>query len=260
MSDRTLLDTLTFSKRRRKILLYLLDGPKTIDEIKEHLDCSSSPAMVQIKILLNKKIIIETDGLYKLSNIGLLLVPELKKTIMLFETLNAPDNYWAKVDLKSIPPHMLERLGEIGKTSLYKPKRAYIFECSEEMIHDLKDSGFLIEISSIFKNVYIREYIRMAEEGMPISLIFTKEVSDRLETEYPQIFYRFLRMDNVRFFTSKKIEFASCTITDNFLSLSLFTKDGHFYNHNLTGYSKNAREWGKDLFMYYRSISIVRTP
>lgn len=255
-----MLETLTLSEKRKMILILLLQGPKTIEEIKECLNCRSSPAMVQIRILLKKKLIEESDNKYCLSSLGEFLVPEMENVVRLFETLSTPENYWTEMDIESLPNHMLERIGDIGKAELEIPQRAYIFECCEKMVQYMERCNTLIEISSIFKNPYIREYVWIAEKRIPVSLVFTKDVAERLETEYPQIFYRFLRMDNVRFFITDNIEFASCTITDNFLALSLFTKSGYYCNHNLISYEKSALEWGTDLFLYYRSIAQVRTP
>ncbi|MBQ3620815.1 MAG: winged helix-turn-helix domain-containing protein [Methanosarcinaceae archaeon] len=258
MKDKSILEILLLSEKRRDILLDLRSGPKTIDDLKTDLECKSSPVMVQIRILMHHRLIEEKDGYYSLTKLSEILLPEMSRIIDLFETLDAPDNYWSRMDIQAIPPHLLDLLDEIGKISVRIPEKAYIFECSDDFVRDLKDSSSIMEISSIFKNVYVQEYVRLAEDGIPVSLIFSSEVAKRLEDEYPRIFCRLMRLDNVRFFFTDDIRFASCTVTDRFMSLSLFTKRGYYYNHDLISYKKSAIEWGTDLFLYYRGTASVR--
>ena len=52
--ESSLLDVLFLSEKRKNLLLLLLDGPKTIEEIKNTLDVRSSPIMTQIKILMKQ--------------------------------------------------------------------------------------------------------------------------------------------------------------------------------------------------------------
>lgn len=258
MKDKSVLEILLLSEKRRDILLCLKSGPRTIDDIKGQLNCKSSPVMVQIRILLRHRIIEEKNGYYALTKLSEILIPEMERIIDLFETLDAPMNYWARMDIRSLPPHMLDRLNEIGQPSIKIPDRAHIFDCSDKLIRGLKESSSLMEISSIFKSVYIQEYVRLAESGIPVSLVFSPEVASRLETEYPEIFYRFMHLDNVRLFFTDNIRFGSCTVTDRFLSLSLFTKGGFYFNHNLISFKESAIEWGTDLYLYYRNMASVR--
>ncbi|MDD4248513.1 MAG: ArsR family transcriptional regulator, partial [Methanosarcina sp.] len=57
--ESSLLDVLFLSEKRKNLLLLLLDGPRTIEEIKNTLDVRSSPIMTQIKIMMKQDLIVE---------------------------------------------------------------------------------------------------------------------------------------------------------------------------------------------------------
>ena len=60
--ESSLLDVLFLSEKRKNLLLLLLDGPKTIEEIKSTLDVRSSPIMTQIKILMKQDFNVENNS------------------------------------------------------------------------------------------------------------------------------------------------------------------------------------------------------
>lgn len=161
------------------------------------------------------------------------------------------------MDIEALPQIMLERLNEIKNAKLIIQNKEYIFETPKEIIKNLKKISILMEISSIFKNVYITKYILLAESGINIFFIFTKTIIERLKNEYKEIFYKYIKMNNVIFFIVDDIQIASCTISDYFISLSLFTKKKYYINHELISYEKEAIKWGQDLFVYYRNLSQI---
>ncbi|MDV0447855.1 hypothetical protein MsAg5_17720 [Methanosarcinaceae archaeon Ag5] len=257
MKDESLTDALFLSEKRRLILLFLLQGPKTIEEIKKHLDSKSSPIMVQIRILVRNNLIAEKNGVFMLTELGKSVVPEMISILDMFLVFDSCPNYWPDVDLEAFPTHLLNRIGELGEVHLYVPDHAHIFDCSRQVFEELKDVESLIEISSIFRKTYIKDYLSIAEKGSNVSFILSKEVLDRIENEYPEVYYRYMRLNNVRFFIAPDMNLASCLITDKFVSLSLFTKDGLFYNHDLVSRNKSAINWGIDLFYHYRGLSTI---
>ena len=101
-----------------------------------------------------------------------------------------------------------------------------------------------MEISSIFKIIYIDEYLKLAKEGLKILFIFSKEVMDRLKVEFQNIYNDYKNIKNVTFFVSDSIKIASCTITNNFISFSLFTKKGYYINHEMISYNSSSIQWG----------------
>ena len=95
MNKENIIGLLIRSKQRRKILLYLLSGKKSLVEIKNYLCIKSSFLMIQLKLLLKKKIIFENKSYYELTKYGFLLVNEMNNILLYIETIESQYNYWS---------------------------------------------------------------------------------------------------------------------------------------------------------------------
>ena len=257
MKDESMTDILFLSEKRKQILLFLLDGPKTIDEIKEKLASKSSPLMVQIRILIRNHMVQEGREGFSLTQPGKYAVLDMKSILEMFSVLDKEPAYWIDIDFSAIPAHLLSRIGDLKDIQLHYPEKEHIFGRTAIIQQKLKTAESLIEISSVFRKDYITDYVKIAEKEIGVSFVLTKNVIDRLENEYPEVYYRYMRLKNVRFFICPDMKLASCTITDKFVALSLFMENGLFFNHDLVSECKSAIQWGNDLFHYYRTISHV---
>lgn len=257
MKDESISDVLFLSKKRRQILLFLLGGPKTIDDIKTHLNSKSSPIMVQIRILIRNFLIQEKNGVFSLTPLGVYTVKEMKDILGMFAVFDAAPNYWAEADFSALPAHLISRIGEFGETKLYYPDKTRIFDRTVQIEQNLKEAESLIEISSIFRKEYISTFVDLAEHEVAVSFIWTQNIIDRLVNDYPEIYYKYMRLNNVRFFVCPDIKLASCTITDKFIALSFFNKRGYFCNHDLVTFDKRAHEWGMQMFHHFRALSTI---
>ena len=88
MNKENIIGLLIRSKQRRKILLYLLSGKKSLVEIKNYL-------CIKSKLLLKKKIIFENKSYYELTKYGFLLVNEMNNILLYIETIESQYNYWS---------------------------------------------------------------------------------------------------------------------------------------------------------------------
>lgn len=256
MKDESISDVLFLSEKRRQILLCLLKGPKTIDDIKTHLNSKSSPIMVQIRILTRNFLIQEKNGVFSLTPLGEYIVNEMKDILDMFSVFDKNPEYWGEAELTAFPAYLLNRIGDLGAVELCYPDKAHIFERARPVGKSLKSIESLIEISSIFRREYATTYADIAEKGTSVSFIFTQEIIDRLEKEFPESYQKY-KCENVRIFVCPEIKLASCTITDKIISLSLFTKRGNFFNHDLISYNSSALAWGTDLFHHFRALSMI---
>ncbi|MCL2549853.1 MAG: winged helix-turn-helix domain-containing protein [Methanimicrococcus sp.] len=257
MKDESILDVLFLSEKRRQILLFLLIGPKTIDDIKTHLNSKSSPIMVQIRILIRNFLIQEKNGVFSLTPLGSYTVREMKYILDMFMIFDTAPEYWAEADFSALPPHLINRIGELGETKLYYPDKAHIFDRTALVEQNLGKVESLIEISSIFRKEYISDFLYLAEQEIAVSFILTQIVIDRLANDYPEVYYKYMRFNNVRFFVCPEIKLASCTITDKFIAMSFFNKGGYFFNHDLVTFDREAKEWGSQMFHHFRSRSTI---
>lgn len=258
MKDESISDVLFFSEKRRQILLYLLEGPKTIDDIKTFLSSKSSPIMVQIRILTRNFLIQEKNGIFSLTPLGEYTVNEMKEILDMFFVFDKNPEYWGETDLNAFPPYLLDRIGELGNFELYYPKKAYIFNRAPQVENGLKNAKTIIEISSVFRQEYVSKYMEIAKRGISLTLILTRDVIRRFEEEFFENYQKLMLLENVRIFMCPDLKLASCVVTDRFLSLSLFAKNGNYCNHDLISRDESALLWGTDLFHHFRSLSMIQ--
>ncbi|WMW21137.1 winged helix-turn-helix domain-containing protein [Methanolobus mangrovi] len=251
-----LLGTLFLSDKRKDLLLLLIERPMNIDEIKSTLNVTSSAMMTQIKILIDQGIILYENDQYRLSSFGEVIVKKmvpLLNTLMVFE-----DNkqYWENHKVKGIPAHLLESIEELGSCELVEPELNRMYELPKKFTDNLVQSKYIMEISSSFSPTYPYKYIELARKGVRISLIITESVFERFETEYSEQLKDYLGMENTELFVCKEdIDFASSVVTDRFLSLTLFYKNGMFHNHAMMSFEMDALKWGEDMYQFFRQAA-----
>lgn len=161
------------------------------------------------------------------------------------------------MNIDSIPIKMLDRLNEIKDIKLIIQNNIYLFDTNKEILNNLNNISILIEISSIFKMIYIKEYFNLSKKGLKIIYILLKDIILRIKNEFEDIYNEYKKMKNVTFFVIDDINIASFTITNYFLSFALFTKNGYYINHEMISYSHSSIKWGEYLFNYYKKISYV---
>jgi predicted transcriptional regulator len=254
--DLQLIDTIFFSDKRKNLLLLLKDGPKTIEEIKTKLEVSSSPIMTQIRVLLKDELIVQKRDVYELSVKGKLIVPKMEPLLSTFQVFDENHDYWARQDLSTLPPHLLDRIGELGNCKEIIPERTHIFDYPPEIMDPLQRSRTVIEVSSFFRPGYPHLYLDLAKKGIEVSLVLERPIYVKLISDYRKDVEEFINMRNSRLFVcDNRIELASCTVTNLFISLSLISKDGRYYNHEMVSFEKGAISWGQELFSYYMEMS-----
>jgi predicted transcriptional regulator len=251
-----LIDTIFFSDKRKNLLLLLKDGPKTIEEIKTELEVSSSPIMAQIRILLKDELIVQKKDKYELSVKGKLIVPKMEPLLSTFQVFDENHDYWARQNLRTLPPHLLDRIGELGTCKELVPERTHIFDYPPEIMDPLYRSKIIMEVSSFFRPGYPSLYLDLAKRNIQVSLILEKPIFEKLVLDHKKDVEEFLDLENTKLFTcDQRIELASSIITDRFISLSMVSKDGRYYNHEMISFEKSAFAWGKELFDYYKDLS-----
>lgn len=254
--DLQLIDTIFFSDKRKNLLLLLKDGPKTIEEIKTKLEVSSSPIMAQIRVLLKDGLIVQKRDVYELSVKGKLIVPKMEPLLSTFQVFDENHDYWARQDLSTLPPHLLDRIGELGNCKEIIPERTHIFDYPPEIMDSLHKSGTVMEVSSFFRPGYPHLYLDLAKKGIEVSLVLERPIYVKLISNYRKDVEEFINMRNTRLFVcDNRIELASSIVTDLFISLSLISKDGRYYNHEMVSFEKSAISWGQELFSYYMEMS-----
>ncbi len=229
-----------------------------IEDIKDKLNVTTSAMMTQIKVLIDQGLIVYDYECYKLSHFGEVIV---RKIIPLLNTLKVySDNmeYWESHKFGSIPSSLQDRVEELEECELIEPDLNRMYELPLKLEKNLENAERIWEVSSYFSPAYPFKYLELARKGVNISLIVSEPVFERLKTEYGSVLEEYMALKNVEIYTYKDtIGLASCIVTEKFLSFSLFFKNGIYHNHAMMSFKERSISWGKDLFSYFRSGSVV---
>jgi predicted transcriptional regulator len=252
MNDQVKLTELVFlSDKRKKILLFLKNKPKTMAEIQEHLSSGPVSILPQIKKLKEGNLVVQKGHTYELSLMGVVIVDKMPPFLDTLETIEENFDYWAKRNLEGIPPFLRKRIFELKNCKLILPDISHMFELSPEFVEKLHFSTHILGFASYFHPSFVSLYPELAKKGVEISLMFTEPVIQRFEKDYREELYNFLNFENVRVFVfPRDAKIADFTVTDKFFLLTLFSREKVFEHESLLSSETEALKWGTDLFLH----------
>lgn len=252
-----LLELIFLSKKRKDLLLFLKEGPKTIEEIKKYLNASAVAVLPQLKKLREDSLVFKTEDSYILTPLGIAVAGRMQEMVSLLNVFSNHYEFWASHAVECIPAPLRNRIGDLENCTFSDPPDwTRLFEPHREFVEKLTISRKINGISSIFFPLYPSLFLSFAKNGADVSLLVTFPVYERIKEEYRSFLSEFLSLDNTGFYVcDEKIEF-SHVVTDRFLSLSLPFSNG-IYDHtqDVLCFDPIARKWGEDLFAYYRDRS-----
>ena len=247
-----LLNITVFSNKRKEVLLLLMEGNKTLEEIRNALNESSPSILPQIKILKEYKLVCQTKEGYHLTDIGRLVTSELE---ILNDTCEAMQNlgpYLESHENASIPMSLLERIGELSHLELKKPSLIDAFDPFSYLVDDIEKSKTIKRFVNVFHPTYPRLYAELLKKGTEMELIFGKDVFEKTKKEYPEIIFLYVGLNNSNAYVSDEILGPTVLIcTDRFMILSLLSKTEIYDFSHLYSKDQNAIKWANDLFQHY---------
>jgi predicted transcriptional regulator len=244
------------SEKRKGIMLFLKDGPKSIEEINENLDSPSTSVLPQIKKLKDNRMLLQDGKYYRLSEIGAIVAEKMSPLVGTLEVFEDNLDYWINQDMDRIPPFLLLKLGKLNPCRVIEPELNRIFEPPEEFLDPFMKSREVMRFTSYFQPTFTKLNAELLNKKANISLIVTEGFFERAVNDYPEELENFLLSENSRLFVYKGCSsLASVTVTEKFMALTMIDKKGKLDHRFLISFGKSAIEWGKELFTYYRDMS-----
>jgi Predicted transcriptional regulator len=249
----SLMDIILNSEKRKNVLLLLMEGEKSREEIKTSLNVTSTALIPQIKKLKEHGLVIQNGDYYILTNMGKVLVANMLPLLNAVEVFEENSNYWMNRDLNGIPEFILKRFGELGNCVIIEPDLNYLFEFPKEFTENIAKSSYVMAFNAYFHPEYPALYSSLAEKGINFSLVTTNPVHERMEKDYAEEMKKFTSFENTEMFVSKEITgLATLVSTDRFLFLCFFNNQGQYDHTILMSFDSNALQWSKELFSYFK--------
>ena len=256
MKSNGLLSILTFSEKRKDILFLLRENPRTLSEIKDYFDVKSPEILPRLKEMETANLIIRQEGMYHLTPLGKVSAIYYKPFLDTLAAIEANENFWKDHDLVAIPEMLLSRIQELKECMVVRDEHEHIYDTHKAFIENVLSSTQFVGFSSIFLPSHPPMFLELARKNVPISIIVTPNVFFKIKSEHSAEIEEFLKYKHTSFhvYDNAKIAFV---VTDRFLSLSLFFKNGTFDPRNdLIGFDSSSIKWGEDLFKHYKENSI----
>lgn len=250
-------DLVFSSEKRKKILMQLREGPKSMEEIVDILNVSPTSVYPQIKLLKEGHLLYREKDKYKLTLIGEAVAEKMQPFLDTVETLENKYDFWSNHRLDSIPPHLLKRISDLRCSTFARSlNESSMFSPHEEFVENISKSKFVKGISPFIHPLYPKMFLYFAERNVDISLVVTESVFNRLKTEFRSEVEKFLAVDNAHVYVYDKEIFLSSAVTDRFLSLGLFYNNSAYDHVNdIISFESRALNWGEDLYTYYERMS-----
>lgn len=252
----SLINLIFFSEKRKELLLLLREEPRDIDTIKELLNIDAGSIQPHIKKMKDAHLLIEEKKVYRLTEIGKVIVENLIPFLSTIKVFEVNDDYWKTRDLTKIPDFLLERIDELGHCELLEPDVEHMLETPKIFMDNVLSSKEVLTFVSYFHPESPSLYADLAENGTRITLCTTENVIIRLFSSFPEEAERFSGNENSKIFVFQKpTPIPLIVVTDRFLSLKLFENDGKLRDQLLISTEKKALDWGRELFWHCMKVA-----
>lgn len=254
-----LLFVVTASEKRKRLLLLLQQGGKTMDEIRDRLNVTTTGMLPQIRILIEHGLVKKEHSTYSLTEMGGVVAAHLGRLIDTLEVFD-DDEYWKTHDLSAIPAHLRIRFGDLRGYRLISSSAEELYDSHHEFLEIIQRSRSVKGFAPILHPIYPRFFLELAKRGVEIALVLTRSVYMKCEREYGDMLREGMSHSNARLFVTEEDFRFAFVVTDIFLSLTLYFKDGRFDTGvDLNCTAPKALAWGEDLFRYCMERSYPAT-
>lgn len=257
MKDHDIARLAVCSDLRKNILISLNEGDKSLGDLRERLDISSTTAIHALRDLEKHRLTQQDqERKYCLTNIGHIIALKLMEFQDAADVLQKHERFWLEHDISGIPEYLLQKIGWLKDSNIAESHSTDIFKIYSAFVDLLKNANEIRGLSSMF----VPEYTNIIKEivlnkKVDTKLIVTEQVLDKIGKEALQEIHENMDL-KFELFMLKTDTRLAFTVTDTVLSFGLYDRQGVYdWNKDLISYNEKARAWGNQLFDYYAQRS-----
>ncbi len=246
---------LTASKVRSIVLLSILYGGKSSGEIAKATGIDTSSIIHAARELEEERYIVNENG-YHLTPKGKIFAINLMSFVDTFHTLSM-NGFWEEHYIDDIPPKILRDIHKLRNSQIIKDTPSELMKGFLLYIKLLRNSKNIRGISSIFHPRFPNIIEKLAKRDATMEFIITSSIFEKLrEEKLRRKLIEIMKRDNFSLYLIEKDVKLAFTVTESFLSFSLYFKNGMFDdNSTLISYDEKALRWANSLFEHYMDIS-----
>lgn len=238
------------SNIRTKLILSIHDKPKNLDELRKELKKPSATILHGLKELENINIVRKNGKTYELTSNGYLLAVNMIKLIDNWYSINKNKKFWDNHDLEDIPQDMLKKIYLLKDAEYVHSTTSDLANSFNKYVELISESKYLHIYLPIYSENHFKHIIELLEGDKLeyLELSVNKDILNSIEKneEIKSVLMKNEKIDVKCVGRPLKL---FLTYSENFMSLSLFFKDGHYDDSQIL-ISKNDEgiQWAKEIF------------
>ena len=244
------------STMRSKLLLTMYNGPKNLEELRNELEKPSATILHGLKELETINLIKKVQKQYQLTSSGFLLATNMIKLIENWASISNDVSFWNNHTLEDIPEEFLKNMHLLKDATYVKSTTSELSNAFNRYVKLISNSDELKIIMPIYSENHFKHIIELLDNNKLkyLELIVSKDILNSIELN--ETFKKsLLKNKKVKIICIEKNLKLFLTYSKEFMSLTLFFKDGHYDDSQiLIGESKNARKWGANIIDYYERV------
>ena len=241
------------SEMRTKLLLTIYEDSKNLDDLRNELEKPSATILHGLKELENSNLVRKVHKHYELTSNGYLITTNMIKLIENWYSVNKSKVFWNNHDLSDIPDDVLKNVYMLKNARYINSTTSDLSNALNAYLKEISKARKLKIILPIYSENHFKHLIGLLNGDTLESLELV--ISEELESSMRQNEYfkkSILKNEKVKIRTLKQKVKLFLTISEEFISLTLFFKDGHYDDSQILIAADNeALKWALNLSTYY---------
>ena len=236
------------SSMRAKLLLAIYEIPKNLDELRHELKKPSATILHGLKELETINLVRKAQKSYELTSNGFLLTTNMIKLIENWYSLSQCEDFWDNHDLSDIPDEIIKNIYLLKDTEYINSTTSDLSIAFNRYIQLISEASELQIILPIYSENHFKHVIDLLKKNklQKLELIVSEEIYESINKN-KQFRKDLLNNNKVKTTIIDKDLKIFLTCSDEFMSLTLFFKDGHYDDSQiLIGHDQNAIKWAYD--------------
>lgn len=241
------------SNMRAKLLLALYEIPKNLDELRKELTKPSATILHGLKELETINLVKKAQKCYELTSNGYLLTTNMVKLIENWYALSKNEIFWDNHDLSDIPEEIIKNIYLLKDAEYINSTTSDLSIAFNKYINLISNSTELQMILPIYSENHFKHIITLLKEDKlkKVEIVVNEEIYNSIDNN--ELFKKeLLQNKKVNVIIISKPVTIFLTQSKEFMSLTLFFKDGHYDDSQiLIAYDNNAKKWALSLWKFY---------
>jgi len=244
------------SRLQIQILTSLVDGTKTLAQLREITGSSSQALIPKIRKLQTGNFISVTNYKYDLTPIGRIFTRKIQDIILFKSALKKHKKFWDLHYTEAIPDEFFSSLGDLYNSEIITDTNVEIFNVYFNFLKIIQDSDEIFILSPISSPAHIDAVLKRINEGVYVETLVGKDLIGHLsQSPLFEKIYELAGHTKSKILILEEMPRLGLTVTEKHISLGLFKNDGITYDTTTDLYSTDPRavSWGHKVYEHFRN-------